>query len=508
MTRFASVLVLASTFGIAPGADLPKGAIRVTIGKETIAITGPRDKDGRIDYAAALNEHLKRGVTPDNNSVVLLWKALGPKPEGGRMPAKYFELLGSPEPPEAGDYYVNVSRFVKEHLKRTSGSDLSAMWDQIDQASRRPWKAEEFPDVAAWLKANETPLAVIVEAAKRERYYNPLVPPENAKFGLNSALLPLVQPLRQVAPALTARAMLRCESKPAEAWQDLLAEHRLARRLAGNGGVIEMLVGCAVHGITCEATAAFLEKAPLDRQQLTTFQQEFASLEPLVDMPRIFDGPERLMFGDMLMLVDREIMAQVAKQSSRPFVRVTGPRTDWSTTFDTANEWFDHVSEALRRPTRKARTARLDVLLRDIRKLPVPKGDEASVAKALLDAKQPAAAICQGPGNSLLRLTIATSTRVTDSADKAQQLHNNLLAAFALARYKLEHGKYPPTLADAGQVPGDLYSAQPLVYRPTENGYLLYSVGANGIDDGGRGFKDEPSGDDLVVRVPSIRKKD
>jgi hypothetical protein len=34
-------------------------------------------------------------------------------------------------------------------------------------------------------------------------------------------------------------------------------------------------------------------------------------------------------------------------------------------------------------------------------------------------------------------------------------------------------------------------------------GYLLYSLGPNGIDDQGRGFNDEPPGrDDISVRMP------
>src|SRR5438094_5975588 len=63
-----------------------KGKGTFTIGKETTYVTGPLDKDGYIDYAAALNERLGRGVTPENNACVLLWKALGPHPEGATMP--------------------------------------------------------------------------------------------------------------------------------------------------------------------------------------------------------------------------------------------------------------------------------------------------------------------------------------------------------------------------------------------------------------------------------------
>ena len=48
---------------------------------------------------------------------------------------------------------------------------------------------------------------------------------------------------------------------------------------------------------------------------------------------------------------------------------------------------------------------------------------------------------------------------------------------------------------------------KPLIYKPEANGYLLYSVGANGKDDGGRSFGDDPPGDDLVVRMPVPEQK-
>jgi hypothetical protein len=79
--------------------------------------------------------------------------------------------------------------------------------------------------------------------------------------------------------------------------------------------------------------------------------------------------------------------------------------------------------------------------------------------------------------------------------------------AFALAAYRREHGRYPEKLdALAPQylatIPGDLFSGKALIYRSAANGYLFYSVGINGKDDGGRGYDDDPPGDDLNVRMP------
>jgi hypothetical protein len=37
------------------------------------------------------------------------------------------------------------------------------------------------------------------------------------------------------------------------------------------------------------------------------------------------------------------------------------------------------------------------------------------------------------------------------------------------------------------KIPDDYFTGKPLPYRPNENGYLLYSFGMNGKDDGGQG---------------------
>jgi hypothetical protein len=64
--------------------------------------------------------------------------------------------------------------------------------------------------------------------------------------------------------------------------------------------------------------------------------------------------------------------------------------------------------------------------------------------------------------------------------------------ACALERYRLAHGEYPETLEALvpqfiERLPHDIINGQPLKYRRVEGmGFLLYSVGWNGTDDGGR----------------------
>jgi hypothetical protein len=66
-----------------------------------------------------------------------------------------------------------------------------------------------------------------------------------------------------------------------------------------------------------------------------------------------------------------------------------------------------------------------------------------------------------------------------------------LIAAIGLKRYELKHGVYPPNLGALSpdfidQTPRDPIDGRPLRYRLNSDGApLLYSIGENGIDDGG-----------------------
>jgi len=78
----------------------------------------------------------------------------------------------------------------------------------------------------------------------------------------------------------------------------------------------------------------------------------------------------------------------------------------------------------------------------------------------------------------------------------AQALVNEGQIACALERYRLTHQQYPETL-DAlvpsyiERLPGDFINGEPLKYRRAEDGnFLLYSVGWNETDDGGKAVAD------------------
>jgi hypothetical protein len=82
---------------------------------------------------------------------------------------------------------------------------------------------------------------------------------------------------------------------------------------------------------------------------------------------------------------------------------------------------------------------------------------------------------------------------------------------FALEAYHRDTGSYPDALDELlgrymDAIPLDPFSSnpagEPFRYILEPPGFLLYSVGPNGIDEDGRDRSDTPKGDDLRRRVP------
>ncbi len=98
-----------------------------------------------------------------------------------------------------------------------------------------------------------------------------------------------------------------------------------------------------------------------------------------------------------------------------------------------------------------------------------------------------------------LRRALVSAGRLAARAAAAQ-------GALAVERYRLENGKVPGQWAElapayiAAPVQDPFTKDSPVILRPTDNGYVVYSVGQNGKDDGGMAGEGQPPLD-YVFRV-------
>src|SRR5262249_44351254 len=160
--------------------------------------------------------------------------------------------------------FIDLLPYIKKRFQVEVDKQADKLDEQLEQAAERPWTVQDYPHIASWLKANTRPLALVVEGTRRAHYYSPLVPAlaERRNPGLTGRRMAGVAKCRDLAKALAARALLRIEEgRNDDAWQDLLACHRLGRLVARGGILIEALAGRAIDRMAGTADLAYLERA-------------------------------------------------------------------------------------------------------------------------------------------------------------------------------------------------------------------------------------------------------
>jgi len=111
------------------------------------------------------------------------------------------------------------------------------------------------------------------------------------------------------------------------------------------------------------------------------------------------------------------------------------------------------------------------------------------------------------PWNFIASVTIPNFTKATQTMARNQTWADQARIACALERYRLANGKYPDTLAALmpqylDKIPHDIINGKPMAYSCKDGqNFTLYSIGWNGVDDGGitahlsSGGEDRDNGD-------------
>ena len=505
---------------------------KITISKETTFITGPLDAEGYVDYFAALNAVASKGVTPENNAAVLLYQAFGPGaiPEATR--AELAKLLGIEPLPDRGHYFEEWGLFIRRNPpKVTTGLPTKGQHDpiqlsdaQLQKAESRPWSKSEFPLVAAWLEENEKPMELAVAATKRPQFYFPVFK-SNPSDTLIDASGYCIQQAREISRALDARAMLRLnEGRIEEAWQGILACHRLARLIGQGPTLIHGLLGYAVDGRACSCDAALAQHGRLTAAMAKCFAEDLRKLPPLqkvVDKMTInmryecldglshiarFEGPKGARFGE----TSEESDGWVAKMANR----ASDTLTNWDDAMRIINVWLDRLIAACAKPNRVERASAVANIVQDLDDLAKsPKGFYSTWIGRVFGLGDG-----QAIGLVLVALVSPAVSAAIQAEDRAVATSSMSQIVFALAGYRADHGEYPAELAQLcpkylAAIPEDPFSKSngPLRYKRSATGYVLYSVGFNGKDDGGRNRADggdasvPNDADDIAVRMPPVQ---
>jgi hypothetical protein len=480
-----------------------------TISKETTRITAPLRPDGTVDYLAALNQKYSQGVTPENNGFVLWLQLTGTgehviDPKGKKALLK---MCGAADTPPGALVWESYADYV---YRTKPVAEATPIAEVIVPASKGPWRAKDHPDLASFLMKQEKLLTLAGQAVERPRWWVPSI--TDGRTAL-SALIPSLGLYRDVALALSARALLRAANGDIDAClADIRTVRRLARRVAGNLTLIDRLVGTAIEFQATAALAAVASGGSLTNSQCVQAGASFAELGPLSSFAESVDVPERFMNLDLLQWIAIGQGKQLnfgteGELADKPpaFDTIDQQAMNWNLVFKQDNAAFDDLVAMMRLPR-----------LSDLRSAVTTfekryKSDPEEAARGWRNfhrlSDEPPAAYAQRVSRVFMHNLVPTfenASMLERRADQQTQMARLLLAA---AQFKARTGHWPATLADLvpayiKDLPKDIYSPDdaPVRYLLTPAGPRIYSIGTNARDD--HGLHDSPDHDDLAIGTP------
>jgi hypothetical protein len=486
-------------------------ASRLTISPQTTGAGVPLRPDGYPDYLTALNARMSQGVTPENNAAVLLFRALGVQEVPKELRGEFLQRMGLAAELEPS-LFVNWAKYVKtipaSSITTTAGNPADPyeqLIEMLDRGIEGPWRRSEYAALAKWLDANGPALEVIVEASQRPRYYAPLVAAGDPPV-TTAALLPLLNDARQVALALISRAMLRLSEKEYQAaWDDLMACRRLGRLIGQGPTLVESLVGYALEELAIHGQVEFLAAAELTVDEWAALQADVEKLPSRLPLADKFDFFERFAALEMILSIARQgpkaLQGMSGGNVDNALAQIILRGVDWNVPLMIANEWMDRVVAVAKIEDPRERAVAADLLEADILAMVAEGRDPWGIPGAVLSRELAS----EKAGQIVMSLLFPSIRAMLHSHDRLQTRVDLLRVGLALARFKAKTGDYPEKLAELAPdflatIPADAFAGTPFVYKKTANGYLLYSIGNNQIDEQGRSY--DQKADDLPIEIP------
>ncbi|MEX0725639.1 MAG: hypothetical protein WD065_05190 [Planctomycetaceae bacterium] len=375
------------------------------------------------------------------------------------------------------DYEAAMAAMVP--LPAIAGVDVAA---QLDDALTNGWE-HAGPTIRTWLDDNRPAMEQWKLGTEKPDFL--YVQPKELSI---NTLLPLIQELRTFARlAQLETSRLLSEGKPAEAWVWARATYRCSRHLGRYGVAIERLVGMALHAMSIDSMMMKIAEHPtttesLLQEMLKEIQEQYAKTPPTSTMMKC----EYLMFKNTIH--DPKMMREISNQFNQPamkvqyeYSRVLGIEPQMSQMI--AQQFFANILEQIDLPMhqRQRRTGHLDLFEHD-------PGKSYRVDRLTPDE------IERHVMKSYVARYLLPALSQADTACLREACRQRAFEFCLAARiFQLRTGAYPSDaneLVSAGilaDVPADPYSptGEKLRYRHAGDEVVAWSVGENGIDDGG-----------------------
>jgi hypothetical protein len=534
------LVALAVLGGLAAYNYWPAEPDKIIISRETTYILGPLNPDGTPNYVKYLDDKYSQGVTAENNAAPLLLRAIGPEMLPAEIRSETLRRLNLPAEMFDDNDAKYFTKWKDRARARSAKADANAAGDAKDANSPAHTETDEdesanepnvngvfemllagqvHPDLEAWLTSNAGPLELVCQATDKDRFYLPLVSTSTPPMMLE-VMLPGLQRLQQSAWALAARSILKMmRDDSAGAWDDVLAVHRMARLLGKDTPILVIcFVASGIDEIVGRAGIILATRRPMGAAQAREVLGKLNALVPATDIVRTIDEEDRFGGLDAVMALSRgadvhTLLSEAQfKRNERNKLHL-----DTNRMLRDMNSWFDRLVKPLRLPRFQGRTEAQKAFDDEFKAFAVQTSNRMPPLRIGLlkfGGRLMRQAMTDVMSDWLVCNMMPSVAGACNLEDEAKMAYEIETLAVALACFHAEHSRWPAELKELcpsllKQIPADRFSVNPLIYRPGEKGYLLYSVGRNLRDDGGQrerivgGKVVNEGADDIAAEVPA-----
>jgi len=351
--------------------------------------------------------------------------------------------------------------------------------------------------IEQWLEDNDEVFDLVVAGTNKPYCWREYKEAEGSE-GLMSVLLPHLSEFRRLAYALRWRIWLSAEQgRYKEAFDDIKTCYLLGQHLKGDKTLIEQLVGIAIEALVVQELRDILSGHEIDSAMLATLQEEFEQITNNEDFIISLKTEKLFMYDETQRCFTEDRLG-----GGHLYIpRVTALGGDIPTKLDdivlevvlSPQQWLGAAKVLFTHPNKQQTTQAGERLYAWMET--IMNQTPAQIHAQGIDVEKQVMEIIGE--NLLLEIMCPAIWKVNEINYRNKIDVQATLAIIAVLRYKLDKGDYPDSLdklTESGylkQVPMDPFSDKPLIYKKMDGDFILYGVGLNFTDDGGKLGKDE-----------------
>jgi len=377
------------------------------------------------------------------------------------------KIADSLDDDNAAKYYLMAT------LERAPLPEDDALWDRFQNTVGEGWK-EDDPELENYIVANEPAFNLIKKGAEQKHYLIPTKEPSEDFLYLGD--------FRHLARLLVVKGRLherkREQRKGAEIYSDLL---RFAAHVSDNGPLVSAYVGFAIEGVAYDGLDSFL--AHLADKEVC--EELF---ENLIDIQKSRASPSEMLEHELA--YSRQLFGLCPKELLYMGISVDDP-TAGDYLLDTIQRVSGYLYLRLMLP---GYIGKLDEFYQTM--IEVSGKPYSEIFSEPLEDKLVTDELSQ------IWFEISHSFIFRNATQETTR--RGYIIKVALHLHYLKNKEYPKTLDELAAI------VPRFIYKKTDKGYLLYSVGGDLDDDGGEKAERPwaPGADgDLVFTPPELQGK-